>query len=302
MFTIKPYNLKKVKKPKLNTDNMQKITGKEIADYIYEEIDTLNKNREKTGTPTLEIYLVGDDPASAIYVKKKKEACEKFGFNCIIKRIENEEGWYSTLTTSLLQSYYNKDVHGTLVQLPLPKREYEKFIPEYINPLKDIDGFTDVNMGKIVNEDIQCFIPPTVNAVLNIINHHYIKTEGKRILILGRSNIVGKPLSIILSNSEYNGIVTLLHSKFEGDIKEYVNNSDIIISATGNPNIFPSDTDFTGKVVIDVGTNKVDGKLVGDIPEELKEKADKYTPVPGGVGPLTVACLIQNLYDAFLEL
>ena len=301
MFTIKPYNLKKVKKPKLNTDNMQKITGKEIADYIYEEIDTLNKNREKTGTPTLEIYLVGDDPASAIYVKKKKEACEKFGFNCIIKRIKNNEDWYYNLRDSLKESYHNDDIHGTLVQLPLPQKGYEKSIALYINPKKDIDGFTDLNIGKIVNGDIYCFIPPTVNAVLNILQHYYIKTEGKRILILGRSNIVGRPLSIILSNGEYNGIVTLLHSKFEGDIKEYVNNSDIIISATGNPNIFPPDTDFTGKVVIDVGTNKVDGKLVGDIPEDLKEKSDKYTPVPGGVGPLTVACLIQNLYDAFLE-
>lgn len=238
---------------------------------------------------------MGDDPASRVYVNNKKKACEVCG-------IYSEEYALSANTTQdelleLIDTLNKKsDISGILVQLPVPKHIDEKTIINAIDPKKDVDAFHPVNVGKIMVGDFD-FVPCTPAGVMELIKESGIDVAGKECVVVGRSNIVGKPQSMLLLHQ--NGTVTVCHSKTK-DLKEHTKKADILVAAVGIPNFVKGDMIKEGAVVIDVGINRLDnGKLCGDVEFETAEKvAGAITPVPGGVGPMTIAMLMKNTVKA----
>ena len=272
---------------------MEIINGKELAKKIRvelkEEVDELKKQGIR---PKLAVIMVGDDKASTVYVRNKSKACEEVG-------IEFEEYLKDDTTTqeeliSLINELNNReDVHGILLQSPIPQGLDIREAFNKIDYRKDVDGFNPINVGKLsIGED--SFISCTPHGVIKMLEEYNIETEGKRAVIIGRSNIVGKPLIQCLLNK--NATVTVCHSRTQ-NIKEIAKEADILIAALGKPKFVTEDMIKEGAVVIDVGINRnEEGKLVGDVDfENVSKKASYITPVPGGVGPMTIAMLLCNV-------
>ena len=246
----------------------------------------------------LAVIMVGDNPASEIYVKNKIKACETAGiYSRTIKFDEN------VTEKDLIEEIekLNKDdkIDGILVQLPLPAHIDELKIINAISPEKDVDGFHSVNLGKMIIGDKTGFLPCTPYGIMQLLDEYGIDPAGKDTVIIGRSNIVGKPAAILFI--EKSATVQVCNTKTK-NIKEKIRNADIVIAAVGVPNFIKGEDIKEGAVVIDVGINRVNGKLCGDVDyEEVSEKAGYITPVPGGVGPMTIASLIKNTFKSYVN-
>lgn len=286
------------------------IDGKKTAQEIRNELKTdiqklINKGKN---VPGLVAILVGDDPASKIYVKSKGKACDEIGMRT--KSVEIPSSISEKELLNIIESYNNNpDYHGILVQLPLPEHINEDRIIEAISPKKDVDGFHPISVGKLViGKDT--FRSCTPAGIQELLIRYKIDTKGKHLVVLGRSNIVGKPIAnIMLQKKEHaNSIVTICHSAAP-DISYYTKQADILIAAIGVPEFVKADMVKDGVVVIDVGINRVEDssrpkgyRLTGDVAfDEVAEKASYITPVPGGVGPMTIAMLLKNTYKAYLK-
>ncbi len=282
------------------------ISGVEIAKQMREELKKeIKELKERHGiTPGLATILVGDDPASRVYVGQKEKSCNNLG---IYSEKINLPGDISEKELLSLIEKLNNDprIHGILVQLPLPKQINESHIIYAIDPAKDVDGFHPVNVGKMVIGK-KCFLPCTPHGVLELLTRSGVQTEGAEVVVVGRSNIVGKPvLNLMLQKrTGGNATVTLCHTKTK-DLAFHTKRADILIVATGYPKTVTGDMVKEGVVVIDVGVNRIgktpEGKaiLVGDVDfESVKEKAAAITPVPGGVGPMTIVMLMKNTVEA----
>lgn len=284
------------------------INGKKVAADIRAElkikIDQLKI--ENKALPGLVTILVGEDPASKVYVRMKHKACEEVGINSRAEVLDT-----SITETELLKliEQYNNDplFHGILVQLPLPKQINEDAVIEAISPTKDVDGFHPINVGKmVIGKDT--FFPCTPHGVVELLQRYDIETKGKHVVVVGRSNIVGKPVANLLLQKKEgaNAIVTVCHSAAE-DISYHTKQADILIAAIGRAEFIKEEMVKENCVIIDVGVNRVDDtaskkgyKLVGDVDfENVSKKASYITPVPGGVGPMTIAMLLKNTYLAY---
>jgi methylenetetrahydrofolate dehydrogenase (NADP+) / methenyltetrahydrofolate cyclohydrolase len=283
------------------------ISGNEVSGQLKDEMkQEVVGLRAKGLEPCLAVILVGEDPASKVYVLNKKKACEYIGIKSLETRLPAE-----TTTEQLLDVIdgYNKDktVHGILCQLPLPKHIPETKILRSILPEKDVDCFHPFNVGLISIGEVR-FLPCTPAGVIELIKRGGFTTAGADVVILGRSNIVGRPLSNMLDQRDMNATVTMCHTKTK-KLKERCAEADIVIGAIGKPEYVTADMVKEGAVVIDVGINRVDApgtekgfKIVGDVAfEEVKAKAAAITPVPGGVGPMTIAMLMKNTLTAAKE-
>ena len=246
-------------------------------------------------TPGLAVVIVGDDPASRVYVNNKKKACEAVGFVSEEYALPAETTQEELL--ALVETLNNKpDINGILVQLPLPKHLDDKAVIAAINPKKDVDAFHAVNVGKIMLGEYD-FLPCTPAGVMEMLHSYQIPVEGKECVVIGRSNIVGKPMGMLLLHE--NGTVTICHSRTK-NLAEVCRRADILVAAVGIPKFVKADMVKEGAVVIDVGMDRDEnGKLCGDVDfENVKEKCSFITPVPGGVGPMTIATLMKNTLKA----
>ena len=268
------------------------IDGKKIADKILDNIKSkIKKSKEKPG---LALVLVGNNPASEIYVGSKEKMSKEVGFYCERYDLDKNIGELD-LVNLLNDLNQKKNIHGILVQLPLPKQIDENLIINSILPHKDVDGFTPINLGSLVSENT-ILAPATARAVMHLIESTRTKIEGKNAVVVGRSNIVGKPVAMMLL--EKNATVTICHSKTK-NLAEHTKKADILVVAVGKPKLIRKEMVKEGAVVIDVGINRIDGKIVGDVDfENVKEIAGFITPVPKGVGPMTIAMLMENTLKA----
>jgi len=274
------------------------IDGKALAKELREGFKTEVEKYKKEGrVPGLTVVLVGDDPASQVYVRYKEKACQEIGINSQIIRKDN-----NTTQEELLAiiDELNRDnsVDGILVQLPLPEHIDEKQIIEAIDPMKDVDGFHPVNTGRLFSgqRDSLMFEACTPLGIIKLLQKTGVEIEGKKAVVVGRSNIVGKPIAHLLLAR--HATVTICHSR-TADLGAETRQADILIAAAGRPELIKGDMVKEGAIVIDVGTNRVDGKLIGDVAfEEVSKKASYITPVPGGVGPMTITMLLYNTLKA----
>ncbi len=271
------------------------IDGRAVADTVYnkltERIDILAR---KNVRPGLAVVLVGDDPASRIYVNMKKRACERFGLRSEEHKLEAKVSQCELLN---LIKRLNADsaIHGILVQLPLPSGFNAGEVINAIEPRKDVDGLHPLNIGKLLIGDA-AFIPCTPAGIIKLIEHTGLPMAGKQAVVVGRSNMVGKPAAILLLRE--NATVTICHSK-TANLPEVCRQADILVAAVGKPEIITGDMVKPGAVVIDVGTNKVGDRQVGDVNFDQVQKVAGYiTPVPRGVGPMTIAMLMSNTVKA----
>lgn len=269
------------------------IDGKAFASKIKEQVkEEVAKLDAKLG---LAVVLVGEDPASELYVGMKVKTCADLGIQSYMHKLDKDVSQEELLS---LIDKLNKDdkVNGILVQMPIPQQIDRNTVMKAVLPIKDVDGFHPENIGKLVLRE-DCLKSCTPRGVVKLIKEYDIDLVGKDIVIIGRSVIVGTPLSLMLLNE--NATVTVCHSKTK-DIASYTKKADIVISAVGRPNLVTADMVKDGVVIIDIGTNKVDDKLVGDVDfDNIKEKCSYITPVPGGVGPMTIACLMENTLTAY---
>ncbi|WP_267792332.1 bifunctional methylenetetrahydrofolate dehydrogenase/methenyltetrahydrofolate cyclohydrolase FolD [Staphylococcus aureus] len=268
------------------------LDGKQIAkDYRQGLQDQVEALKEKGFTPKLSVILVGNDGASQSYVRSKKKAAEKIGMISEIVHLE-ETATEEEVLNELNRLNNDDSVSGILVQVPLPKQVSEQKILEAINPEKDVDGFHPINIGKLYIDE-QTFVPCTPLGIMEILKHADIDLEGKNAVVIGRSHIVGQPVSKLLLQK--NASVTILHSRSK-DMASYLKDADVIVSAVGKPGLVTKDVVKEGAVIIDVGnTPDENGKLKGDIDyDAVKEIAGAITPVPGGVGPLTITMVLNN--------
>lgn len=274
----------------------QIISGKEVAAEIKLKLDQEVKALTDRGIiPGLTVVVVGEDPASQVYVRNKGKECEKLGMRSEIIRLP-EITTESELLHILDGLNNNDEVHGILVQLPLPKHISEESILLAIDPTKDVDGFHPVNVGNMVI-GADSYLPCTPAGVIELIRRTGLDMAGKHAVIIGRSNIVGKPVSMLLLRE--HATVTICHSRTK-NIEEITRQADILIAAVGKANLVKRSWVKPGAVVIDVGVNRLEnGKLAGDVDlEDVKEVAGYITPVPGGVGPMTITMLLQNTLQA----
>jgi methylenetetrahydrofolate dehydrogenase (NADP+)/methenyltetrahydrofolate cyclohydrolase len=282
---------------------MQLLDGKKVSDDIKNEItiavDVMKKNQEKV--PHLAAVLVGNDGASLTYVGSKVKSCEKVGFESTLIQLPSDTV-ESELLNKIQQLNEDETIDGFIVQLPLPKHIDTQKVLMAIDPSKDVDGFHPENFGKMAL-DMTTFIPATPFGILELLKRYKIETNGKHTVVIGRSHIVGRPISILMGRKDYpgNSTVTLVHS-YTPNISEITLQADIIIIALGVPNYLKADMVKEGVVVIDVGITRlanpesVNGyTIVGDVDfENVSKKASFITPVPGGVGPMTIAMLLKN--------
>ena len=277
---------------------MVKIDGKAFSQVILEKIrEEHNQLKEKYGKQVgLAVVIVGNNPASQVYVRNKMKACENVGFYS--ENIELDE---NISEKELLQEIdklnKNDRINGILVQLPLPSHINELKIIDSISPEKDVDGFHVANIGKMVIGDETGFLSCTPYGIMQLLEEYKIEIAGKDAVIIGRSNIVGKPMALMLIQK--GATVQVCNSRTK-DLRKKLNDADIIIVAAGVPKLLKKEDVKEGAVVIDVGINRVDGKICGDVDyEEVAEKASYITPVPGGVGPMTIASLIKNTFKSY---
>lgn len=264
-----------------------KLVSAAVKDRVADEVKDLNK---KGISVCLAVILVGQDPASQIYVANKKKTCESLG---IISKefLLPETATQEELLALIQQLNEDKTVNGILCQLPLPKGLDEKVVLEAIDPNKDVDAFHPVNVGRIMIGDYD-FLPCTPAGVMEMLNYYNIDVNGKECVVIGRSNIVGKPMGMLLLHKD--GTVTICHSRTK-NLSEVTRRADILVAAVGRAKFVTADMVKDGAVVIDVGMNRESGKLCGDVDfENVAKKASYITPVPGGVGPMTIATLMQN--------
>ena len=281
----------------------QLINGKEVSEKVLEQIrqEVIQLKQAGKKTPHLAAVLVGNDPASMAYVNSKIKTCEKVGVTSTLVKFETDIT-EQKLLSKIEELNNDADVDGYIVQLPLPKHIAEQKIIEAIKPSKDVDGFHPVNVGKLVL-NLPTYISATPYGIIQLLEYYKIPTQGKHCVVIGRSNIVGTPMSILMAkNTQYaNCTVTLCHSKTE-NLKQYTLAADIIIAAIGKPNYVTVDMVKQGATVIDVGINRIPSaetksgfKLVGDVSfDEVAPKCAYITPVPGGVGLMTIASLLKN--------
>ena len=277
---------------------MIKIDGKAFSQTVLEKIrEEHSQLKEKYGKPAgLAVVIVGNNPASQVYVKNKIRACENVGFYS--ENIELDE---NISEKELLQEIdklnKNDRIDGILVQLPLPAHINELKIIDSISPEKDVDGFHVSNIGKMVIGDETGFLSCTPYGIMQLLEEYKIEISGKDAVIIGRSNIVGKPMALMLIQK--GATVQICNSRTK-DLRKKLNKADIIIVAAGVPKLLKKEDVKEGAVVIDVGINRVDGKICGDVDyEEVAEKTSYITPVPGGVGPMTIASLIKNTFKSY---
>ena len=268
------------------------IDGKKIADKILNELKSKIKNSKQK--PGLALVLIGNNPASEIYVNFKEKTCKEVGFYC--ERFNLDKNISELDLLKLINDLNQKpNLHGLLVQLPLPKHINEHLITNSILPHKDVDGFTSLSLGNLMSENT-ILAPATARAVLHLIESAGTGIEGKNAVVVGRSNIVGKPVAMMLL--EKNATVTICHSRTK-NLAEHTRKADILVVAVGKPRLITKDMVKENAVVIDVGINRVYNKIVGDVDfENVKEVAGFITPVPGGVGPMTIAMLLDNTLKA----
>lgn len=286
---------------------MHLLDGKKLSLEIQEELSAKVARLKSEGKkiPHLAAVLVGNIPASETYVSSKIKACEKIGFKSSLIRMENTVS-HDELLSKVEQLNADKDVDGILIQLPLPAQVDEEKITEAISPQKDVDGFHPVNIGRMV-KGLSAHLPATPYGILLLLERNQIETAGKHCVVVGRSNIVGTPVSILLSRNAYPGncTVTITHSKTR-NIKEVCLQADILIAAIGKANFITADMVKENAVVIDVGINRVKDEtkksgygLRGDVDfENVASKCSYISPVPGGVGPMTIAALLMNTFNA----
>jgi methylenetetrahydrofolate dehydrogenase (NADP+)/methenyltetrahydrofolate cyclohydrolase len=270
--------------------------AKEISESLKVKVEYFIKKYKLT--PKLAVIIVGEDPASLFYVKMIAKSCEKVSID-FEKHSLSEKSSEEELLKFIDNLNEDKKVSGIIVQVPLPKHINQERIQEEVNPSKDVDCFNPINMGRLALGKPE-FLPCTPYAVYELMKRENIVVEGKHTVIVGRSNIVGKPLSLILlQKKQYaNATLTICHSR-TNDLAYYTRQADILIAAVGSPETIKRDMVKEGAVIIDVGTNEVDGKLVGDVAyEEVLNKVSVITPVPGGVGPITNIMLMQNTLKA----
>ena len=270
-----------------------KYVSAEVRKNITEEIKDFVA---KTGvTPGLAVILVGNNPASAVYVRNKHKACLEVGINSYEITMP-EDTTEDELLTKIDELNNDSKVHGILVQLPLPKHISEEKVINRISPAKDVDAFHPTNVGKIVSGKYD-FIPCTPAGIMELLHFYNVEISGKECVVIGRSNIVGKPMALLLLAE--NGTVTVCHSRTK-DLKEVTKRADILVVAIGKPNFVTADMVKQGAVVVDVGINRLDnGKLCGDVDFEAVEPiSSMITPVPGGVGPMTITMLLKNTLTA----
>ena len=273
---------------------MKIINGKELSEKILENLkDEISQYDRK---PEIVLINVEGDAASAIYINLKRKAAEKTGMISVVEILENNVSEEKLL--EVIDKYNNdNNANGILVQLPLPEHINTKNILDRIKPEKDVDGFHYANIGKITQGRIPYAYPCTPLGIIKLLEEYNIEIEGKNVVIIGRSNIVGKPLGLMLLNK--NATVTYAHSKTK-NLKEVTQNADILISATGQPHLVTKDMVKQDAIVIDVGISKINGKLIGDIDfENVAPKTSFITPVPGGVGPMTIAMLLSNTLSLY---
>ncbi len=275
---------------------MELLDGKYLSSKFRENLKKETASfKEKYGiSPCIAVILAGDDPASAVYVGSKEKAAIEVGFNSIVERVSGDVTTDEIL--SMVEKFNNDNtIHGILVQLPLPKQVDEKRVLRAIKAEKDVDGFHPFNVG-LLNIGEDCLMPCTPLGVMNMMKDYGINLSGKNAVVIGRSNIVGKPMAAMLTKA--NATVTICHSKTE-NIKDICKKADIIVAAIGKANFVTEDFIKDGAVVIDVGMNRVDGKLCGDVDfQKVKDKCSFITPVPGGVGPMTITTLMENTLKA----
>lgn len=285
------------------------IDGKKLSDEIKSELKEKTSKLIKTKgiSPGLAVLQVGEDPASSVYVNSKQNACKDLGYYSIVKRVSESISEDEVLD---IVNQWNNDskIHGILVQLPLPKHIDEQKVITSIKPEKDVDGFHPQNVGKLVI-GLNGHIPCTPYGIIEMIKRYGIETKGKHTVVVGRSNIVGKPIAnLMYQKQDYaNSIVTICHSASK-DISYYTKQADILIVAVGVANLIKKEDIKDGAVIIDVGINRIDAdndkgyKIVGDVDyNDVFEKCSAITPVPGGVGRMTIAMLMQNTYNSAYE-
>lgn len=264
-----------------------------IREDVTTEVETL---RNKSGiTPGLAAVLVGDNPASEIYVRNKRKACEQVGIYSEEHRL-SKETTQSELLSLIDTLNQDENIHGILVQLPLPEQIDSTTILRSVSPLKDVDGFHPENVGLLVEGNPR-FVSCTPNGIMKMLDFYNIEIKGKEAVVVGRSNIVGKPTAVLLLHR--HATVTICHSRTIR-LDEVTRRADILVAAIGRPHFITGDMVKEGAVVIDVGINRnKEGKLIGDVDfEKVKEKASYITPVPGGVGPMTIAMLLWNTVES----
>lgn len=274
----------------------QVIDGKAVAKTVKDQVKQKVLLRKSQGlrAPGLAVILIGDDPASSVYVNSKKKACEQAGL------VSKSWHWPSTATQPELldlikQLNEDASIDGILVQLPLPEQFDAETVIEAIHPHKDVDGFHPYNIGRLTVR-MPTLRPCTPYGCMNLLNHYDLSVKGKHAVIVGASNIVGRPMSLELMLA---GATTTVCHRFTTDLKTHVGMADILVSAVGKPNFIPADWIKPGAIVIDVGINRLpDGSLTGDVDPRARDVAAYVTPVPGGVGPMTIATLLQNTLKA----
>jgi methylenetetrahydrofolate dehydrogenase (NADP+)/methenyltetrahydrofolate cyclohydrolase len=286
------------------------IEGKKVAIQIREELKSKINWLKAHGVqvPGLVTILIGEDPASISYVTSKSKACIEIG---MLSKIERYPVTITEIQLLNLIDQYNldNDFHGILVQLPLPKHINEQRVIERISPSKDVDGFHPVSVGNLIL-GYDTFYPCTPNGVLELLKRYKIETSGKHVVVVGRSNIVGKPVANLLYQKKgANAVVTICHSAAK-DLTYFTKQADILIAAIGKPNFITAEMVKDDVVIIDVGINRVEDpdstkgyKIVGDVDfDSVAQKASFITPVPGGVGPMTIAMLLQNTFLAYIKI
>ena len=276
------------------------IDGKALSEKVLEEIEKEHSELEKkVGRKAgLAVIIVGENPASQIYVRNKIKACEKVGFHSETIRLD-ENITEENLLLEIEKLNNNSNIDGILVQLPIPKHIDGLKIINAISAEKDVDGFHTTNIGKMMIGDETGFLPCTPAGVVHMFEEYNIELEGKDVLVIGQSNIVGKPMTLLLIKKR--ATVQVCNSKTK-NLSEKLQKADVVVAAAGSPKLVKASDVKEDVVVIDVGINRVDGKLCGDVDfEEVSKKASFITPVPGGVGPMTIAMLIKNTFKSYKQ-
>ena len=266
-------------------------TAKKITEKLRLEVEKLDVK------PTLAVIIIGCNPASKVYVKNKEKKALEIGFNSIVIELD-ENITKDELEKTIKELNEDKNVNGILLQLPLPKHLNEKDFLDKIDPKKDVDGFCSYNLGKLLKNDSPYAIPCTPKGIIRLLDEYNIDIEGRVSTVIGRSNIVGKPVSILLLNR--NSTVIMTHTKTK-NLEHFTKSADILICAAGKKEMIKKEMIKENAVIIDVGiTRDIDGRLKGDVDfDDTKDKASYITPVPGGIGPMTIAMLMENTYELY---
>lgn len=276
------------------------LSGKELSNAL--KVNIAKKVKQITNrwgrAPRLAVILVGEDPASQSYVKGKSKACEEVGIGNITINLHKDISEVELLR-KIQELNLDKNIDGILVQLPLPNHIDEHKVMNFIDPKKDVDGFRPFNVDALYTNKFNGILPCTPKGIIHLLTENNIQIAGKHAVVIGRSNIVGLPVAKLLLDN--NATVTICHSQTK-NLKEITRSADILVVAVGKPEFITCDMVNEGTVVIDVGVNRVNDKLVGDVHfDSIKDKASYITPVPGGVGPMTITCLMENTIECFLK-